>query len=257
MGDARPTRRNKRPAPDRPADQERARESDRRPDHGALTADVVAGHIALFLGTKRSGKSTLASGIASRFDRVYAEIPREEDVLPNSRLCRSDDEVKRAIREGVRRISYMPRRDELPRLRDIVDGHLELLLGTGMAWCILIHEGGDVADERDVRPAMSEIIRQGSAHGWVVLWLYQRCLELPRILTNNLDWVFLFAMGDPEELKRAAALVGSAAVRERPLGLPFRYDLYVRAPDGRVLYVDQQKRTARLVVVLPARTTAV
>jgi hypothetical protein len=220
-----------------------------------LSADVAAGQIALFLGSKRSGKSTLATQIASRFDRVYAEVPREEDVLPNSGLCRSDEEVRAAIREGARRITYLPRRDELADLRDIIDAHLEQLLATRAAWCVLIHEGGDVADERDVRPAMSELIRQSSAKGWVILWLYQRMVELPRILVNNADHVFLFAMLDPDELKRAAQLMGSTLVRDRPLELPYRYDLYHRGPDGRVLYVDQVRRLAR--VVLPARTTSV
>lgn len=152
----------------------------------------------------------------------------------------------RAVREGAHRITYLPRRDELPQVREIVDEVLELLIATRMAWVLLFHEGGDAGDERETRPALNQIIRQYSAKGWIVIWVYQRAYELPRILTNNVDHVFLFAMPDPSELARVAELMGRP-VRDDPLPLPFDYSYYHRTPDGRLLRVDQRRRVARLV----------
>lgn len=173
-------------------------------------------------------------------------IPREEDALPNSRLAIGELAAAAAIREGAHQISYLPTRDEIPRLPEIVDRLVEMLISTRAAWCVIVHELGDVADERAVGPALSQVIRQFSAKGWVLVFLYQRAYGLPRIITNNVDHVFLFAMNDPDDLDRAAALMGRP-VRERPLGLPFRFDYYHRTPLGELLYVDQVRRVARQV----------
>lgn len=173
-------------------------------------------------------------------------IPREEDVLPNSGLAVGEPAAVAAIRQGTHQLSYLPTRDEIPSLPEIVDRLVELLISTRAAWCVIVHELGDVADERAVGPALSQVIRQFSAKGWVLVFLYQRAYGLPRIITNNVDHVFLFAMNDPEDVDRAAALMGRP-VRERPLGLPFRFDYYQRTPAGELLYVDQVRRVARVI----------
>jgi hypothetical protein len=157
--------------------------------------------------------------------------PKGLDVLPQSTVTHSDRDTERAIRAGAHRITYVPDRAELPDAATIVDRHVAMILSIGAAWCFLLHELGDIADARSMPPAIGEVVRKGAALGHVLLACYQRTVELPRGLVNNATHIFLFAVYDPEELDRAAAVMGDA-VRRTPLPLPFDYSFWYRGPDG-------------------------
>lgn len=201
----------------------------------------------LIVGAKRSGKSTLATSIASRFDRVFVVGERLADRLPNSTVCESEAAVERAIRAGASRITYVPGRDEMPGLPEVLDRLLVLIFMTRAAWCFLFHGIGDFADERTFPPAFGELVRKGAGDSHhVVIVCYQRVFGLPRILTNNLDVMVIFALNDPDDVARAAAIMG-AEVKAAPLVLPFRRDFYMRTADGGLLYVDQVAGTARVL----------
>lgn len=173
------------------------------------------------------------NAIATRLDRLYAYAPSEQDVLPNMVIARSDDAAARAIRAGAHRIAYVPDRSELPRVAEIVNAHVDLILQTGAAWGFEFHELGDIADERRTPPAVHELYRAGAKLGHVTLAAFQRTVTLPRIAISQSNRVFLFATYDQDERDRAAAYMGDAV--RAPLPLPFDYSFWYRGPDGSLI----------------------
>lgn len=142
---------------------------------------------------------------------VYDSKDDDEAMIPNAAVARSADEAIRAI---PGRVVYRPNRDELRSMQTIAaafDRILDKILRTGGRHGVLIHEIGDLADERVIGNVLSEIYRKGRSLYVPVIACTQRPVGIPRLAVETCDHAFVFWLMDDRAREACVPFAGPSA----------------------------------------------
>jgi hypothetical protein len=167
-------------------------------------------------GMTKTGKSTFASAIASRWDRSLVYDPNVDDVaiLPNSSVVYG---VKAALAALPGRVVYRP---SGPEMRD--PGHFFGILckrvfelgGHG----IVVHELADFgASDREVDGRIVRIWRAGRHRFIPCIGVTQRPVNVARVFKSEAAILAAFHLVDPDDRRTMAGYMGPAVALE-PVG---------------------------------------
>lgn len=191
---------------------------------------IAAGHKVLIAGQNRSGKSTLATGIANAFSRVVVYDPKNDPAaaIPNAAVVTTAREV---IRRLPGRILYRPgaeMTDVAARIDEICWALLEAANRGAPPTSLVVHELGDLCTAYRIGPGLSEMIRKGGGLGLTVILVTQRPQGIAVMARSEAQHAMCFTLLDPSDRDTMAALMGPQ-VRERPL--PLDHTFWYRDPD--------------------------
>lgn len=188
---------------------------------------IRAGERMLIVGTTQTGKSTLATVIASAWERVLVFDPKLD---PNAELPNA------AIRYGVRaalralpgRVVYRP----TPAEHDDLPGHFDQLvrkvLEGGGSCGIVLHETADAAPLPRSRRWLSIAIRQGARWKIPMIFATQRPRFMDVSVRSESVHVVLFSVEEYEDFVLMAKRLGVKPSALPPLPAPHAF--YYRGP---------------------------
>lgn len=206
---------------------------------GPVALRIAAGQKVFIAGQNRSGKSTLATSIARRLDRVVVYDPKDDPAaeLTGAAVLGTAHDVVRAL---PGRIVYRPHGRELAdvvKRWDEICGKILRDARTGRgATAILVHELGDLGGSVTIGPKHSELIRQGGSLGITVIEVTQRPVGVPVLARTEAQHVACFALlaqADRDTMAELMEPEQRGLVRSRML--PLDHTWWYRGPDLRLV----------------------
>lgn len=188
---------------------------------------IRPGDQVLIVGTKGSGKSTIATTWASTgawsraliFDPKLDPnaIPRDRSGRPTAAVVYGSDSAARLLRAGVGRIVYRPTPDDFDDLPGRFDVLVRMIYTGGGGRALILHETADVAPHTGSRRFLSALWRQSRSLGVPIVALTQRPIGIDRHAVSEPAHVALFGIGHPEDRRFIAQLVGLDNGRQLPI----------------------------------------
>ncbi len=193
-----------------------------------LTIRLKAGDKVFIAGQTGSGKSVLATHLASRFDRAVVFDPKWGDpsaVLPNAATLHSAREAAAHIRrrEGPGRVIYQPDAADNAHIVESWDAICAAVWTLGpVGIAIVVHELPFLANAYTIGPHFKQLITAGRLFGITVILVSQRPRGIPVFArSESVHWV-CFKLKSPDDLETMADVMG-APVRDTPLAVPHGY----------------------------------
>lgn len=162
----------------------------------------------LILGMTQSGKSTLATALATGWERVLVYDPKHDAgaVPPGAAVCYGVDAALRAL---PGRVVYRPLPWEQGRgVRRLFDRLVGRVINTGGAHGIVIHELGDLAPESGAEPYLSAAYRQGASQRIPIIACSQRPRRIDVSAKSESDHFALFQLQYDDDVEHVSRLFG-------------------------------------------------
>jgi hypothetical protein len=197
-----------------------------------LTVEVNAGEKFFIAGQTRSGKSVLATHLASRFDRVVVFDPKWGDpaaTLPNATVVHS---AREAVKRIPGRVIYQPDAADGARIQAAWDEICaRVWFGASGGICVVVHELPFLATPWSIGPHFAQLITAGGLFGITVILVSQRPSGIPVMArSESVHWA-CFTLLTPDDRNTMADVMGEP-VRGRPL--PMDHSFWYRSPNGRL-----------------------
>jgi hypothetical protein len=178
-------------------------------------------------GMTGSGKSTFASAIGSRWDRVLVYDPNVDDVavVPNSTVAYG---LKSALAALPGRVIYRPAGQESGdpgNCFGVLCDRVYELGGHG----VVVHEAADFgATDRETDPRIVRLVRAGRHRNVPIVAVTQRPVNVARVWKSEASHLVCFYLVDPDDRRTMAGYMGPAVVTD-PVGRDF--SAWYRGPD--------------------------
>lgn len=187
---------------------------------------IRAGDQVLIVGSKGSGKSTIATTWASTaawsrsliFDPKLDPnaIPRDRAGAPSAVIAYGVDAARRQLRRGAGRVVYRPTPADFDDLPGAFDELVRLIYQGGGGRALVLHETADVAPASGSRRFLSALWRQSRSLGVPIVALTQRPVGVDRHAVTEPAHVAIFDVNHPDDRRLLAQLVGFDSARQLP-----------------------------------------
>lgn len=187
---------------------------------------IRPGDQLLIVGTKGSGKSTIATTWASTaawsrsliFDPKLDPnaIPRDRAGNPTAAIAWGADAAARLLRAGAGRVVYRPTPGDFDDLPGRFDELVRIIYVNGGGRALVLHETADVAPASGSRRFLSALWRQSRSLGVPIVALTQRPRGIDRHAVSEPAHVAIFRVSHPDDRRLIAQLVGFDSPAELP-----------------------------------------
>lgn len=185
-------------------------------------------------GRRGTGKTVLATSIASRWDRVLVYDPNmDPEAVPPGAAIRYG--YRDALRALPGRVVWRPTAAENDEIPDLFDRLVRRILELGGAHAVVVNELADLGTaDRSLTPFTSSLLRTGRRRRTPVIGVTQRPVNVPRLFISEASHAVMFRLEDRDDRRRMAEILGPEVVDEP---LPPDFSFWYRGPDLRLVHV--------------------
>jgi hypothetical protein len=214
------------------------------------TVDFADGRIIVAVGKKKSGKSVMAlmHFLSYPWDRVVIDVagddgPWGENVIE---IYGDSSTIPRRWPEHLRRdnrpmtLRYIPDPGS-PTFIEDMDSVVGLALSHGRRsghCCVLVHEGGVLAQANRTPPHTRRALMHNRHNGLTAIFAMPRPLTVDPLIIQQADLVYVFDVPNPHDRRRLAETIGwdpkdfDAAWNELQVHEYLRYDANQPRPEN-------------------------
>lgn len=168
--------------------------------------------LMLIVGKRGSGKTQLVKKLLAEIDRqrviIFDPLGEYESGLIYYDFITFCDKIEGA--ESFRYILRFDNQEEYEYALEVAYAVGDLLL--------VIEEITHFANERSIDKSLDSIIRFGRHQNVSLLSVTQRCANIPRLLTSQMDIIISFKQTEPRDIEYLYKTVGSEAFELSELG---------------------------------------